>query len=209
MTDHSGNQEKVSEPMQPQLCVKCYEFFGNAANLNMCSKCFRATQAPKDAPAPEAPTPEAVKPLRSSLSGVGSGVASSSLPESPLVPKPLAADSPMSSSALQSPAAKAETGMVCPPAVEPKSEQAKVEAVAAATAAATSSGRPPQKHKNRCYSCKKKIGLTGFKCKCGYLFCSEHRYSDKHDCPFDYKLAGREVIAKANPKVVASKINKI
>jgi len=42
--DEEGNQEKVSEPMQPQLCVKCYEFFGNAANLNMCSKCFRGAR---------------------------------------------------------------------------------------------------------------------------------------------------------------------
>lgn len=28
MTDHSGNQEKAVEAAQPQLCVKCHEFFG-------------------------------------------------------------------------------------------------------------------------------------------------------------------------------------
>merc|ERR1711936_1425680 len=33
---------------------------------------------------------------------------------------------------------------------------------------------------------KKKVGLTGFTCRCGGLFCSIHRYSDKHDCTFDY-----------------------
>ncbi|KAF3629487.1 hypothetical protein FXO38_27657 [Capsicum annuum] len=36
-----------------------------------------------------------------------------------------------------------------------------------------------------------------------------HRYSDKHDCPFDYKNAGQDAIANANPVVVAEKLNKI
>ena len=36
--------------------------------------------------------------------------------------------------------------------------------------------------------CKKKVGLTGFTCRCGGLFCSIHRYSDKHQCDFDYKV---------------------
>ncbi|CAN1238316.1 Zinc finger A20 and AN1 domain-containing stress-associated protein 5 [Linum grandiflorum] len=34
--------------------------------------------------------------------------------------------------------------------------------------------------------------MTGFRCRCGELFCSEHRYSDRHDCSYDYKTAGRE-----------------
>ena len=45
-----------------------------------------------------------------------------------------------------------------------------------------------KKKKNRCLSCKKKVGLTGFTCRCGGLFCSIHRYSDKHQCDFDYKV---------------------
>ncbi|KAJ8534249.1 hypothetical protein K7X08_007573 [Anisodus acutangulus] len=45
--------------------------------------------------------------------------------------------------------------------------------------------------------------------RCGNLFCAAHRYSDKHDCPYDYKNAGRDAIAKANPVVVAEKLNKI
>ncbi|MCI10122.1 zinc finger A20 and AN1 domain-containing stress-associated protein 8-like, partial [Trifolium medium] len=36
---------------------------------------------------------------------------------------------------------------------------------------------------SRCTTCRKRVGLTGFSCKCGNLFCSMHRYSDKHDCP--------------------------
>lgn len=62
---------------------------------------------------------------------------------------------------------------------------------------------------NRCSGCRRKVGLTGFRCRCGELFCAEHRYSDRHDCSYDYKAAGREAIAKENPLVKAAKIVKI
>ncbi|OAY85208.1 zinc finger A20 and AN1 domain-containing stress-associated protein 11-like [Ananas comosus] len=61
----------------------------------------------------------------------------------------------------------------------------------------------------RCARCTKRVGLTGFRCRCGELFCGEHRYSDRHACVFDYKTAGREAIARENPLVRASKIIKI
>ena len=51
--------------------------------------------------------------------------------------------------------------------------------------------------------------LLGFECRCGNLYCSLHRYADKHDCSFDYKKLGREEIQKRNPKVVANKIERI
>ncbi|CAI9787552.1 unnamed protein product [Fraxinus pennsylvanica] len=62
---------------------------------------------------------------------------------------------------------------------------------------------------NRCTACHKRVGLTGFNCRCGNLFCSVHRYTDKHDCPFDYRMAAQDVIAKANPTVKAEKLDKI
>ncbi|KAJ6714045.1 ZINC FINGER A20 AND AN1 DOMAIN-CONTAINING STRESS-ASSOCIATED PROTEIN 8 [Salix viminalis] len=91
-------------------------------------------------------------------------------------------------------------------AVEPKT-------ISVLPSCASSSGeRVEAKSKegpNRCTSCKKRVGLTGFKCRCGSLFCASHRYSDKHDCPFDYRTFAREAIAKANPVVKAEKLNKI
>ncbi|KAL7126865.1 hypothetical protein ABFS83_14G215000 [Erythranthe nasuta] len=57
--------------------------------------------------------------------------------------------------------------------------------------------------------CRKRIGLTGFQCRCGDTFCSEHRYSDRHDCSYDYKAAGREAIARENPVVRAAKLVKV
>ena len=62
---------------------------------------------------------------------------------------------------------------------------------------------------NRCSGCRRKVGLTGFRCRCGDLFCSDHRYSDRHDCSYDYKAAGRESIARENPVVKAAKIVRI
>ncbi|XP_053558478.1 AN1-type zinc finger protein 5 [Bombina bombina] len=63
--------------------------------------------------------------------------------------------------------------------------------------------------KNRCFMCRKKIGLTGFDCRCGNLFCGLHRYSDKHNCPYDYKAEAAAKIRKENPVVVAEKIQRI
>lgn len=80
----------------------------------------------------------------------------------------------------------------------------------AAPAAAPAPAEPlVQTNTSRCWSCNKKIGLTGFKCRCGYFYCNSHRYSDQHSCDFDYKKMGREQVAKANPLVQAAKITKI
>mmetsp|Transcript_36843 Transcript_36843/g.106215 ORF Transcript_36843/g.106215 Transcript_36843/m.106215 type:complete len:320 (+) Transcript_36843:87-1046(+) len=48
----------------------------------------------------------------------------------------------------------------------------------------------------RCFTCNKKIGLTGFQCQCGYFFCSAHRHAEDHACTFDHKARGREILAK-------------
>ncbi|CAL0332479.1 unnamed protein product [Lupinus luteus] len=67
----------------------------------------------------------------------------------------------------------------------------------------------PKDGPKRCNSCNKRVGLTGFNCRCGSLFCALHRYSDKHNCPFDYRTAAQDAIAKANPVVKAEKLDKI
>ncbi|GMJ15494.1 Stress Associated Protein3 [Hibiscus trionum] len=62
---------------------------------------------------------------------------------------------------------------------------------------------------NRCLSCNKRVGLTGFKCRCGMVFCGIHRYPEEHGCDFDFKAMGKQQIAKANPIVKAAKLQKI
>ncbi|XP_049594359.1 AN1-type zinc finger protein 5 [Syngnathus scovelli] len=68
---------------------------------------------------------------------------------------------------------------------------------------------PPKPKKNRCFMCRKKVGLTGFECRCGNQFCGFHRYSDQHNCPYDYKAEAAAKIRKENPVVVADKIQRI
>lgn len=89
--------------------------------------------------------------------------------------------------------------------VEPKtiSKQPACDSVTVATV------EKPKEGPTRCSSCNKRVGLTGFSCRCGNIFCGTHRYSDKHDCPFDYRSAGRNAIAKANPVIKAEKLDKI
>ncbi|KAL6574982.1 hypothetical protein OROMI_012267 [Orobanche minor] len=62
---------------------------------------------------------------------------------------------------------------------------------------------------SRCSTCRKKVGLTGFRCRCGTTFCGTHRYPEKHDCTFDFKSAGKVAIAKANPLIKGEKLEKI
>ncbi|OXB71457.1 UNVERIFIED_CONTAM: hypothetical protein H355_007988 [Colinus virginianus] len=62
---------------------------------------------------------------------------------------------------------------------------------------------------NRCWQCNRKIGLVGFQCRCGYYYCGEHRYADRHACAFDYKTYEREHLKKQNHRVVAEKVQKI
>lgn len=86
--------------------------------------------------------------------------------------------------------------------------------------------------KNRCDSCRRKLRshLQFSSCRCDLNFCSSHRGTflsisvfltntffnmytetdpDMHNCKFDFKSLHQEQLSKANPIVVASKVNKI
>lgn len=62
----------------------------------------------------------------------------------------------------------------------------------------------------RCSCCNKRVGLAkGFKCRCGNMYCTVHRYPEEHDCTFDFKAAGRDLLARANPVVRTDKLERI
>ncbi|KAF8696238.1 hypothetical protein HU200_037139 [Digitaria exilis] len=76
----------------------------------------------------------------------------------------------------------------------------------AVTATEEEEGKERTKGKSgRCSACGRKVGLMGFECRCGGVFCGAHRYSDRHDCGYNYRGAGRDAIARANPVVRADK----
>ena len=57
--------------------------------------------------------------------------------------------------------------------------------------------------------CRKKTHLDGYQCDCGKVFCSSHRYPEKHNCTFDFKTKAKNVMVMANPRVKAEKVIKI
>ncbi|KAK3031433.1 hypothetical protein RJ639_035256 [Escallonia herrerae] len=90
-------------------------------------------------------------------------------------------------------------------AAEVRSVVAPVPTAVLPEAAGEEAGARPR----RCAACPKKVGLMGFRCRCGVTFCGAHRYPEQHRCGFDFKAAGREAIAKANPLVKGVKLEKI
>lgn len=53
----------------------------------------------------------------------------------------------------------------------------------------------------RCFKCNKKLRTNILICKCNHSFCSAHIYSTDHNCKFDYKEHGKELLRKQNPVV--------
>lgn len=62
----------------------------------------------------------------------------------------------------------------------------------------------------RCEQCNRRLNISNnYTCRCGRLFCAQHRYSEMHNCSHDYKTEGRIILARQNPLVVAEKLRKI
>lgn len=64
--------------------------------------------------------------------------------------------------------------------------------------------------RSRCVKCNKRLTLTNtYSCRCGQIFCTIHRYSEAHDCTYDYKSEGRKILEQNNPLISAPKLPKI
>ena len=173
--------------------------------MGLCSQCFRAHQTRVGACAEASPAPapaaaEAASPSPAPAASPEGFAASPAV--APVASLPLApVEDP---GPVPSPAEGRGGGPATPAAPT-------VSCVMVGEGGAEEGGppeRPVQKNPGRCWKCNKKVGLTGFKCKCGYVFCGTHRYAGEHNCDFDYKTTGREAIAKANPVVVAPKMER-
>ena len=63
--------------------------------------------------------------------------------------------------------------------------------------------------KQRCSQCNKKTGLMVHTCRCGLIFCIKCRLPEQHNCTFDYKSEGKDLLKKDLIKVAPKKIEKI
>lgn len=184
MDSRDGNVQQN----HPTLCRNGCGFYSTAGNEGLCSVCFKDVVKKKQAPPTNMPA---------SLAPTPGSMASLSIEEGS-----------NSSSGFAAGAAAAAFGGVDMGPARPSIETGSA-TVVVVPEKAEEEAKDGKKKKNKCLSCKKKVGLTGFICRCGGMFCSIHRYSDKHVCAFDYKALGAEEISKNNPTVVAEKVAKI
>jgi AN1-type zinc finger and ubiquitin domain-containing protein 1 len=61
---------------------------------------------------------------------------------------------------------------------------------------------------NKCSyaECNKKLKLTDLSCRCCERFCLSHRLPETHNCIYDYKTPGKELLNKQNQPCVAKKM---
>lgn len=95
------------------------------------------------------------------------------------------------------------------PIKETQQEADKTQAVVQKVPSLKTEPTQTQENKERCWTCNKKIGLTGIQCRCTYVFCGKHRYPKEHQCTYDYQKDQKEKLQKENPVVTAEKIRKI
>lgn len=184
-------------------------FFGNQSFEGMCSKCFKEHIKRKQ----QSPQSSGQNSLETETTDttVESGSAAAAATPTPTSGAALIEASQAEKEVPNQVETSTASEVVDNCATNESNEIVKSEEASSSSATAAEIDSSPEKPKkrNRCFTCKKKVGLTGFDCRCGGVYCGLHRYSNEHDCTFNYKADGQAQLASANPVVIGEKIKKI
>ncbi|KNC46908.1 Awp1-pending-prov protein [Thecamonas trahens ATCC 50062] len=148
------------------------------------------------------PRPSAPVPMRATPLIPGALTLSQDSPEASALPPPAIAPGPADSLAPKAIPIPATPAPAPAPVPAPSTEAAPPPVQPLATASASSGKsrkrKRPQGKKNRCYECRKKVGLHGFTCECDFVFCGKHRYRYAHQCEVDVRERARKQLASLN-----------
>ncbi|XP_040891869.1 AN1-type zinc finger protein 6 [Toxotes jaculatrix] len=204
--------QETNQSQAPLLCSTGCGFYGSPRSNGMCSVCYKDFLQRQNSNGC-VNSPGSSSADSSSSSSIGESLHSTQSSNSTTVTSPVAISPSHTDSGHCSGPTTASTTSTEESSSGAKTSltadcfQTSVSEVSVDSPAETE--EKPKAKKNRCFACRKKVGLTGFDCRCGNVFCSIHRYSDTHNCTFDYKADAAEKIRKENPIIVGEKIQKI